>query len=275
MRFAKAYVEISNICNLSCSFCPGTKRPKRSMSESEFKTALSRLSGYVEYLYFHLLGEPLLHPSLESFLGIASAMGYKVTLITNGTLIDAQAEMLRSSDVYKMIFSLHSFEANTLTGALEGYLDSVFSFGKSVEGSFITVYRLWNQGGADSLNKEIVSRLEDYFPSPWLENRTGMKIGEKAFLEFGDKFDWPSLSAAEESKEVFCYGLRDQIGILADGTVVPCCLDNDGTIALGNIFEESLDSILKTPRAVNIYNGFSGRCAVEELCRKCSYARRF
>ncbi len=275
MRFAKAYVEISNICNLSCSFCPGTKRAPKRMSYAEFKGVLESLSGYVEYLYFHLLGEPLCHPELERFLNLAGDLGYKVTIITNGTLIDKHAEALLSSSVYKIVFSLHSFEANSMTLELEKYLDSAFDFGKSVNGRFITVFRLWNQGGLESLNSQIISRLSEYFPKPWQENRTGMKIGEKAFLEFGDKFEWPSLSNTEETGEVFCYGLRDQIGILADGTVVPCCLDSNGDIALGNIFKESLDLILASPRAESIYNGFSNRRASEELCRKCSYAKRF
>ena len=275
MRFAKAYVEISNICNLSCSFCPGTRRAPRRMTENEFRGVLESLSGYVEYLYFHLLGEPLCHPELERFLRLAGELGYKVTLITNGTLIDKHAEALLSSSVYKIVFSLHSFEANAMTLELEKYLDRVFSFGKSVNGRFITVFRLWNHGGLDLLNSQIISKLSDYFPEPWQESRTGMKLFEKTFLEFGDKFEWPSLSNSEEQEDVFCYGLRDQIGILADGTVVPCCLDNDGSIALGNIFNESLDAILQTPRAKSIYNGFSNRCATEELCRKCSYARRF
>lgn len=275
MRFAKAYLEISNICNLSCSFCPGTKRAPRRMSEEEFRMALTRLSGYVEYLYFHLLGEPLCHPELKGFLKIAREMGYKVTLITNGTLIDRVSDTLLTSDVYKTVFSLHSFEANSMTLELEKYLDSVFSFGKKVNGRFITVFRLWNNGGQDTLNGEIISKLSEYFPRPWQENRAGMKIGEKVFLELGDRFDWPSLSGEDEGGNAFCYGLRDQIGILADGTVVPCCLDNDGTIALGNIFSSNLGEILEAPRAQNIYNGFSNRCAVEELCRKCTYARRF
>lgn len=245
------------------------------MTENEFRGVLESLSGYVEYLYFHLLGEPLCHPELERFLRLAGELGYKVTLITNGTLIDKHAEALLSSSVYKIVFSLHSFEANAMTLELEKYLDRVFSFGKSVNGRFITVFRLWNHGGLDLLNSQIISKLSDYFPEPWQESRTGMKLFEKTFLEFGDKFEWPSLSNSEEQEDVFCYGLRDQIGILADGTVVPCCLDNDGSIALGNIFNESLDAILQTPRAKSIYNGFSNRCATEELCRKCSYARRF
>ena len=41
----KAYVEITNRCNLACSFCPKTKRAPRTMSAQEFGLVLSRLEG--------------------------------------------------------------------------------------------------------------------------------------------------------------------------------------------------------------------------------------
>ena len=137
------------------------------------------------------------------------------------------------------------------------------------------VYRLWNQGGADELNAKILNIMEQYFPKPWKEDRRGVRIGEKVFLEYGDKFDWPDLAAPEGSCRVFCYGLRDQIGVLCDGTVVPCCLDHEGDLALGNLFSEDMEAILDNPRAKAIYDGFTDRTAAEELCRKCGYARRF
>ena len=107
MRFAKAYVEISNICNLSCSFCPGTSRAPKMMSQAELETVLDKLYGHVEYLYFHLLGEPLIHPELEAFLNLAHERGFKVTLTTNGTLIDEKRDMLLASRFYKIVFCCH------------------------------------------------------------------------------------------------------------------------------------------------------------------------
>jgi len=137
------------------------------------------------------------------------------------------------------------------------------------------VYRLWNQGGEDELNKSILDTMHRAFPGEWVTERRGIRIGERIFLEYGDKFDWPDLNAQDGGDAVFCYGLRDQIGVLCDGTVVPCCLDHDGNIPLGNLFENSMEEILATPRAEAIYEGFRNRTACEELCRKCGYARRF
>ena len=90
----KAYLEISNLCNLHCSFCPGTRRESRMLSEEEFRILAGKLRGHTEYLYFHLMGEPLLHPLIGEFLDKAAALGFKVMLTTNGTLLRKKGELL-------------------------------------------------------------------------------------------------------------------------------------------------------------------------------------
>ena len=276
MRFRKVYLEISNICNLSCRFCPGTKRPKKALTPEEMSLLLPKIRPYTDYLYFHLMGEPLLHPNLERFLEMAGSHGFKVILTTNGTLLKKQQQMLlRSPALHKINISLHAFEANDLSVPFETYLRGCFDFGKAAEGQKLISYRLWNNHGQDEKNGEILDTLEAYFPKPWVQERHGIRIGNRVYLEHGDKFDWPDLTAPDGGEGVFCHGLRDQIGILCDGTVVPCCLDHEGDIALGNLFEQSMEEILDSPRAKAIYDGFSQRKATEELCRKCGYARRF
>ena len=276
MRFSKVYLEISNLCNLSCSFCPGTKRQKRAMTEEEFAVLLPKLRPYTDFLYFHLMGEPLLHPKLGSFLALAHSAGFKVILTTNGTLLHERQELLLSSPgLHKVNISLHAFEANDLSVPFAEYLRRCLAFGKAAEGKVLVSYRLWNSGGADELNDQIQETLKQYFPQNWVQERRGIRIGNRVYLEHGDKFDWPDLNAADGGAQVFCYGLRDQIGILCDGTVVPCCLDHEGDLALGNLFTQDLAEILETPRAKAIYEGFSNRNAAEPLCRRCGYARRF
>lgn len=276
MRFRKIYLEISNICNLSCAFCPGTKRQKRAMTEEDLKILLPKLRPYADFLYFHLMGEPLCHPKLEQFLNLAHSHGFRVILTTNGTLLSKNQELLLSSPaLHKVNISLHAFEANDLSVPIEAYLSGCFAFGKAAEGKVLVSYRLWNHGGQDEKNGEILSAMEGFFPQPWTTERHGQRIGNRVFLEYGDKFDWPDLTAPDSGEGVFCHGLRDQIGVLCDGTVVPCCLDHEGDIALGNLFEQSLDEILESDRAKALYEGFSCRKATEELCRRCGYARRF
>lgn len=269
-------MEITNICNLNCSFCPGTKREKRFMTVPEFELLAGKLRPHTDFLYFHLMGEPLLHPELEKLLEISGGFGFKVIITTNGTLLEKRGESLISSPaVHKVNISLQSFEANQ-GGDLESYISSCAEFAcKASDAGKICVLRLWNHNGLESLNEDIKSILENFFPQPWTMSRTSLSLKEKVWLEPGDKFDWPDLSVQELGENCFCYGLRDQIGVLCDGTVVPCCLDHDGDIALGNLLEDSLGNIMSTNRARAIYEAFSKRQAVEELCRKCGYARRF
>ncbi len=272
-RFRKVYLEISNICNLRCHFCPGTRRKKHALSQAEFTLLAAKLRDYTDFLYFHLMGEPLCHPLLGDFLNIAGEMGFKVILTTNGSLLAKKRELLlHAPALHKVNISLHSFEANDLDVPFSQYLEDCFSFGKAAEGRCIVTYRLWNNGGEDKRNAEILQALKSYFPEPWHKER-GIRIGNRIYLEYGEKFDWPDSSLDEGTDNIFCYGLRDQIGVLCDGTVVPCCLDHEGDISLGNLFKQSMQEILDTPRAQAICEGFARRKAVEPLCRKCGYAR--
>ena len=274
-RFRKIYIEISNICNLSCSFCPGTKRAPKIMDCDEFKTVTDKIAHFTDHVYFHLLGEPLLHPNLNDFLKICEEKDLKVIITTNGTLIKKRQEVLLNSlSHYKTVISLHSFEANKNQN-FDNYIDDCITYAKTAEGKKIVVLRLWNNGGEDKLNNEILEKIESRFPTPWRETRGGRQIGNNIYIQFGDKFDWPDIKSQNKSDTAFCYGTRDQIGILADGTVVPCCLDNNGEINLGNIFESDLEDIISSDRAQSIYNGFSSRKACEELCKKCTFARKF
>lgn len=274
----KAYVEITNRCNLACSFCPKTRRSARTMSAREFDLVLSRLAGSVQYVYLHVMGEPLLHPELSKLFSLAAARGMKICITTNGTLLSARAdELLQAENLHKVSISLHSFEGNDGADEEEqAYLESVWDFAEKAAGKGVIVaLRLWNDGGADARNGEILAFLREKAGDTWEEKRSGSFLLKKhLYLERAGKFDWPDLTAQERGTQ-FCYGLRDQIGVLADGTVVPCCLDHEGDIPLGNLFTQPLSDILSSPRARELREGFSRRAPTEELCRRCGFAARF
>ncbi len=275
-RFRKIYLEISNLCNLQCRFCPGTKRRKQAMTPEEFAALMPKLQPWTDYLYFHLMGEPLLHPQLPALLTLAGEAGFRVIVTTNGTLLpQRQALLLSSPALHKVNVSLHAFEANDLNVPFPEYLAGCLAFGRAAEGKKLVSFRLWNNGGQDAKNDEILSALHTCFPGQWVQERRGIRIGDRVYLEHGDKFDWPDLAAQDGGDRVFCYGLRDQIGVLCDGTVVPCCLDHEGDIPLGNLFQQDMAEILASPRAKAICDGFAQGKAAEALCRKCGYARRF
>ncbi len=271
----KAFFEITNACNLSCSFCHGTKREIKHLSSSEFEAGAKQLRSFADYLYFHLMGEPLLHPSLEKFLNIAGELGFKVILTTNGTLLDKKKDILLSAKaLHKVSISLHSYEANDIGISADEYLKSCFEFCReAADNGIIAVMRLWNEGGENNLNQKILEDMHSYFTGEWKEIYSGYKLRNKIFLEWGQKFDWPDVDAEYAGDTHSCYGLRDQIGVLSDGTVVPCCLDAEGAINLGNIFDTPLDEILNSPRARALKESFEKRKITEELCKHCGYAK--
>ncbi|MBE6596966.1 MAG: radical SAM protein [Ruminococcaceae bacterium] len=273
--YSKVYVEITNICNMSCSFCHGHSRTPRRMSAEEFSLVLDKLTGKTSYIYYHLMGEPLTHPELPLFLQMAAKRGFRSIITTNGTLLKKRGDELISSGVHKVSISLHSFEDGSEEEYLR-YMDEVTAFAdKASRAGVIVVLRLWNKGYDGGRNDRTFELLRSRLEGEWADNTKGIRIRKKLHLEWGDRFEWPDKKAEIQGDEVFCYGLRDHFGILSDGSVVPCCMDSDGVISLGNIFESEIEEILDSERAVAMVKGFEKRLATEDLCRRCAYAKKF
>lgn len=269
---SRCYLEITNVCNLDCRFCPKTKRAKRKLTLDEFDTLTDKLKNRVQFLYFHLMGEPFLHPCLPQFIRMAKLKGMIPVLTTNGTLLQGASEVIDALP-HKIQISLHSQEGNG-EKHFEEYINKVMAFAKeAADRGVIVVLRLWNQGGYDSENGQILQQISQYQSQPWILRHDGWKLKENLYIEYDRMFEWPDSGRMEYGREkVFCYALRNQIGVLVDGSVVPCCLDHDGDICLGNLFEQSLEEILSSSRAKNIYEGFTKHHAVESFCRRCGYA---
>lgn len=287
-KYKRVYIEITNICNLNCSFCAKTKRSPAILSREQFGHILEQLSPYTKYLNFHVMGEPTLHPELGEFLKLAEQNCFQVNLTTNGTLLTGTlADMLLNSPALRKIsVSLHSFEANPSSAKLQDYLSEVIAFAKraSKTESPFTALRLWNLDGAQTkgeneLNDFILNTLKEAFSIDFstesLKEHHDITLAPRVFLQAAEKFQWPDMALPPQNHAVFCHGLRDQFAVLSDGTVVPCCLDHEGDIPLGNLFERPLAEILNSSRAKAIYDGFSARKAVEPLCQRCGYAQKF
>ena len=275
----RVYIEITNVCNLRCDFCPGTRREARFLSPAELRLLAGKLRGHTSYLYFHVMGEPLLHPELGELLGIAAEEGFRACLTTNGTLLEEKTDLLLAAPaLHKLSVSLHSAEGNGLE-KLGDYLAGVWESALALSGAgVICALRLWNIGGAEERNGEIYAFLREKLGVHPLElprpRQGSWRLGERLYLERAEKFDWPDLDAPETGTR-FCLGLREQIAVLCDGTAVPCCLDHEGDVPLGNLLEQSLEEILAGPRARALVRGFSEGRPSEELCRRCGFATRF
>lgn len=293
MMIDRCYIEITNTCNLDCHFCPKHHRKRRQLSEEEFDLLTDRVRSKVCFLYFHLMGEPLLHPLLPQFVTMAREKGFKTVLTSNGTLLH-RAMALLDTLPHKIQLSLHSHESNA-RGELSEYMDQVMRFSIQAAGKgTCMVLQLWNQGGMDRENEEVMRLIEKYVPKPWKERPDGFRLCDNLYLEFDRKFEWPGgggkaasddsdgkqeesdgkleASPSKSKQEYFCKALIKQIGVLSDGSLVPCCLDHDGDVILGNLFHQSLEEILASPRAQALVEGFRHHAATEPLCQSCESA---
>ncbi len=269
----RCYIEITNTCNLNCDFCPKHHRPKRQLTAEEFDQITEKVRGKVCFLYFHLMGEPLLHPLLPQFIMTAREKGFKTVLTSNGTLLHRCMELLDTLP-HKIQLSLHSHESNE-RGELAEYMDEVMLFStQAAQKGTCVVLRLWNQGGRDRENEEVMRLIEQYAPKPWRERPDGFRLSDNLYLEFDRKFQWPDAKKERvgEKAQLYCKALTKQIGILSDGSLVPCCLDHDGDVILGNLFRQSLEEILSSPRAVAMTEAFKHHAASERLCQNCESA---
>jgi len=287
-KFKKIYIEITNRCNLACSFCLPSNRSKDFMKPSSFEEILRRIADFTDHVSLHVLGEPLLHPQLGQLFSRCQDHALRVNLTTNGTLLSRNRAVLLGQQALRQInISLHSFEQQNNEAALDTYLNEILDFtttAVSVSPVYITL-RLWNLTQVPSSlgkasSRSILKRLEDYFRltvplNADIPTGRGIRLTRQVFLSMEQSFTWPHGAAPDFGSHGYCLGLRDHIAILVDGTVLPCCLDGEGDIPLGNIFQVPLDEILAGPRAATIRAGFNLQRVIDPVCRRCTYRQRF
>lgn len=287
MKYQKVNIEISNICNLQCSFCPEVVRSKSLMSVELFREIIEQVALLTEQVCFHLMGDPLVHPNLAEFVEICGEFKVPIFFVTNGVLMrEKQAELLLHPSFRQVNFSLHSFFDNFKDADPTAYLEKIFVYTERamIERPDLYInYRLWNLSepkGDLNQTREMLRKIEDRFsvkidPKIDVRIQKSVKIKNRLYLHFDTEFVWPSLDLPELGVAGTCYGLSSHFGVLVDGTVVPCCLDKEGAIPLGKVQEQALREILASPRAQAILKGFREKKLVESLCRRCQYIERF
>jgi len=270
--FKKIYIEITNVCNLDCKFCPNTNRDKQFMSLENFEEIIKKVKDYSKIICLHVKGEPLLHPNLEQVLKILEKYGLQTNITTNGTLIKDSLETLKNSKSVRQInFSLHSITQNE--NLSKTYLEDIFKSAESLKDIIIS-YRIWD----DSNSLKIISSIEEHYKIQnlveELKHKDYFKLRENLFINKDNEFTWPNINSERIIEKGRCLALKEQIAILVDGSVVPCCLDNNGDIVLGNIFEETLENILRKAKTLTIKKNFENSIITCDLCKTCGFLRK-
>ncbi len=270
------------------------------MSKQEFERVLQQIKPYTDYVYFHIKGEPTLHPDFFEFLDLCEKYKLRVNLTTNATTLGKIYKELETKKALRQInLSLHSFEKKNYSSeteakiAFDNYIDPIVDAILYLQErtDIIVVYRLWNQFSDRDVaeqNEWITQKLslaygidiDSEFEKSSFYKRTeqSIKLREHIFISKENEFVWPSDCENKQSCDFvsgFCYGLVTMAGILVDGTVVPCCLDANGDIPLGNVFTQEFKDIIKSQTANNIYEGFKNRIVANDFCKSCTYRLRF
>lgn len=276
--FKKIYIEITNICNLNCKFCPDTNRKKEIMNLERFEEVIKKIHKFTKLVTLHVKGEPLLHKDLEGILKILGKYNLKTNITTNGTLIKDKLEIIKNSNAVRQInFSLHSMVQNENIN--KQYLTDIFESVEELKNVIIS-YRLWNLQNIkdNNINNSIIKQIEDYYnisnlSKQLLENEF-IKLRENTFINQDTEFEWPNINDEPIIEKGRCLALKEQVAILVDGTVVPCCLDNNGDIPLGNIFKETIEEILNKEKSITIKKNFENGVITCKLCRTCGFLKR-
>lgn len=276
MRFKKVYIEITNTCNLNCSFCIKDNRMKKEMSIDEFETVLKKIDKYTDYIYLHVKGEPLIHNKLDEILSLTNKYKKYVNITTNGVLLKNKINILKKyNNIRQINISLHS-ENNK-----DNYIDDILDAVDELKTIFI-VYRFWTlkDNKLDNKMLEYLSKIkEKYNINNELYNEiingNNLKIINNIYINKDKEFEWPDISNNYYNENGFCYGLKNQIGVLVDGTITICCLDSFGVSNLGNIFNDDIEIIMNSEKVKNIIKGFNNRKVYLDICKHCSYKERF
>ena len=275
-KFKKIYIEITNICNLNCSFCNNNVREKKFMSVSDFLRIVNQIRDYTDYIYLHVKGEPLLNPNLDVFLDICDKNSLFVNITTNGTLLRKKMDVLRKHKCIRQInVSLHS------ENDLESYFVDVFFACRNLDEDIYISYRLWtlNNFQLDKKSTEIVEKIIDAYSLDLelvdkLYKEKQVKIARNTYVNKDNLFEWPNIKSNYNS-DGYCHGTIDHVGILVDGSVVPCCLDGDANVVLGNILSTDFVDILSSDRLKKMRDDFKNNLCSELLCKKCRFKDRF
>jgi radical SAM protein with 4Fe4S-binding SPASM domain len=252
-----------------------------------FTEVIEKINIHTTHIYLHVKGEPLLHPDLSEMLDLCHKKKLEVNLVTNGTLLADKGEMLLTKPALRQInISLHCYSDLPNHKNKDDYVKTVIEFTKKAlsQSQTIISLRFWNiEKMGTNLNPDnqtILKEIEKEFaPGKELKDLIkpgqGYKLRKKFYVNSDFKFAWPNLEDSINKTKGFCYALHKQIAILSDGTVVPCCLDTEGIINLGNIQENDLQQIFMSERAQKIYHGFSNKSLVEPLCQNCQFIDKF
>ncbi|MGL2390909.1 radical SAM/SPASM domain-containing protein [Helicobacter pylori] len=276
--FKKIYVELSDICGLQCSFCPNPKNIRGVMPLKLFEKVCKEVAPLTPIITLHVLGDPCKLKNLNRYLSTAKRFSLKVDLVTSGVYLH-DFETLLQDAIYQISISLDAGLDHHNKLNQHRYIQKILEFCRyKFEKNSEVFLNLRIQDGTLDKHQNLIKPFLESFECVSLEglkSQGRVRLFKKSFLNIQKTFKWPNLNAPnplnQKSKIPYCYGLIKQVAILSNGVVVPCCMDTQAHINLGNLNHMPLKDILNSQKSIAIKTHFLNGEALELLCKNCSY----
>jgi len=257
------------------------------MSLAFFESVVLQAKAFTREIACHVVGDPLTLGNLREYLDVLHRHQMRAILTTSGYFMKKHTtETLFHPALKQINISLNAFNKNDTRISFEQYMEPILALVHQkvqMKKEIFINLRIWNLDEVMSeavFNQKLFRLLEKEFDCTLdlqslnpQENKS-LRLVHKVRLHFDHYFEWPSLENPLYGHGS-CQGLDSHIGILANGDVVPCCLDSEGVMLLGNLTQSSLEAILQTKRAQAMRKGFSQGVCSEEMCLRCAYKDRF
>jgi len=254
-----------------------------------FTEIVKQVKPLTDQIYLHVMGEPLLHPEFSFLVQICAEHELPVAITTNGSMFNSSAaDSLLNPIVRQVNISLHALQEDISEAERTERFEQIIAFTHrafELRPELYINYRLWNLNSSNenldsSGNGWLCRKIQDAFKidipmSGHSREFKSRRLINRLYLNVDTRFSWPGNKETPLNTSGFCPGLTSQFAILADGTVIPCCLDHDGITCLGNCREQSIEAILDSSRAKAMVVGFNHGQLVEALCQRCSFCSRF
>ena len=307
MKFHKIYVEITDICGLSCSFCTPKKAKRGVMPLTLFKNIIEQIANYTKFISLHVLGDPLCVENLNEYLAIGSYYNVKFDIVSSGAFLQQKHfPILTQDSIHQVSFSLDAlFNHSHLNKEIHKYFDRIIDFYMYANANYPKLYINLRLFG----NNDYTYLLERFPNAIMQTEKRRLRLAKNFFLRFHKPFIWhatqkhhnlkssfldsinqslhkdkPSNDKLLETKSImsqmqnhpkpnkpYCFGSVKQLAILANGIVVPCCIDANGSMPLGNLCVQDFESILKSKPMKTMQKAQHTHKNLPNLCSTCTF----
>lgn len=273
-------VELTSVCPMRCLMCPRgvdrVTRPNGHMERALFESLLAQLdpAHQLKPLTLHNLGESILHPELDAFIGLASRAGLATELSVNpGLLSLARYQSLVAAGLSRLVLPVDGLDAATLE-AIRG--PAVRAAHALANLDAILEHRRAQPAAGPEILIQMIRMAINRHQHAQFVARYG-QLGLPRVVGFIKELDAATPPPGDQqfvarARPFVCRAPWLSVVVLWDGRVVPCCYDDDARLVLGDLRRQSLIEIWRGPAVQRLRQQLrAGAIAPGHLCASCPH----